>query len=575
MNRSRAPRFLLFVALAAPLAAQSTDPRLTSWLTEASGSYARVYQTNADKSAGTTSTTWPRAGLLNRGTGSVSTATYTDVQRVAYSANYVYVQTTGLASYTMGPWYDVDGTTLFGMWPKNRAAIHQIPRNPAIPTTKSLTRGVGGVLVNGVFLWNNGDAQSYSTSTGTVSFNGQGIWNRLAGPTEGPTFDAANAHQPQDGQYHNHINPRALRYQLGDAVTFDATTQTYSEATPTKHSPIIGWANDGLPIYGPYGYSTASNAASGVRRMTSGFVKRDGTNGTTNLALTGRTTLPVWAASVQNRSQTLASNQYGPGTATTAIGTFAEDYEYLGDLGKTQGVDFDLNRQNVRFCVTPEFPSGTYAYFTCIDASGNSVFPDVINQEFFGTPASTQGTVTSISETVTEYVRGGPAAALTLTGTASGTGVALKWNSADGATYKVESSSDNAAFTTLSSAVTSGGIGTTYTAAATANYFRVTLTAIATYDTAGTTGVPVGTTATLHYTGTGSTTTGATNDTASTGGTTTTTTPTTTTTTTGTTSSGSTSSAGGGGGGAPSDWFALVAAALAIGRAFASPAKRK
>lgn len=565
MPPSRWFRPAVFPLLALTLAAQSSDPCLTTWLTDASGSYARVYQTNADKSAGATATTWPRSGLLNRG-GGVSTATYTDIQRVAYSASYVYIQTTGLASYTMGPWYDVDGATLFGMWPSNRAALHQIPRNPIIPATKSLTRGVGGVLVNGVYLWNNGDAQSYSTSTGTVSFNGQGIWNRLAGPTEGPTFDAANAHQPQNGQYHNHINPKALRYQLGDAVTFNAATQTYSEATPTKHSPIIGWANDGLPIYGPYGYASALDAGSGVRRMTSGFTKRDGTNGTDNLAATGRVKLPAWAASVQGRSQTLAATQYGPSTTTSAIGTFAEDYEYLGDLGKTQGVDFDLNRQNVRFCVTPEFPGGTYAYFVCLDAAGNSVFPDVINQEFFGTPASNQGTVTAITESVTEYSRGGPAAAITLTGTASGNGVKLAWNSADGATYQVESSADNVTFTPLASGVTSGGITTTYTAAATAAYFRVTLTAIATYDTNGTTGTPVGTTATLHYTTSGSSTTGSTNGSGSTTTTTTTTTPT-TTTTTGSGTSASTGSTGGGGGGAPSEGFAAIAAALLVLRA--------
>ncbi|MEY2879600.1 MAG: hypothetical protein RLZZ15_1980, partial [Verrucomicrobiota bacterium] len=474
------------LATLAPLArAQSSDPQLNTWMT--SRSYARVWETNADKASGNAVATWPRAGLLNRAGTSQATATYSDVTRVAYSANYVYVYTTGLASYTMGPWYDTNGTTLFGMWPVNRGAIHQIPRNPSIPTTKSITRGVGGVLVNGVYLWNNGDAQSYNTATGQVSMQGgQGIWNRLAGPTEGPTFDSANAHQPGNGQYHNHINPRALRYQLGDAVTYDATTKTYAEATPTKHSPIIGWANDGLPIYGPYGYSNANSATSAVRRMTSGFTKRDGTLGTTNLASTGRTTLPTWAASVQNRSATLATTQYGPTTAVSAIGIFAEDYEYLGDLGKTQGTDFDLNRQNVRFCVTPEFPAGTYAYFTCIDATGASVFPDVIGQEFFGTPASNQGTVNAVTETVTDYARGGQASAITVTAVAaSATSVLVSWTSVDGGTYSVSTSSDGTNFTALATALTSAGTTTTYSASVAANYFRVTLTAVATYDTAG------------------------------------------------------------------------------------------
>ncbi len=512
-----APSLLLSCALAAGAFADVTDPRITSWLTANSAKYARVYETAAKFTSGTTVTTWPSSGLTNGG-GGVSTATYSDVQRVAYSSNYVYIQTTGLASYTMGNWLTPNGTT-YTSWPANRAAIHRIPRNPSIPTTKQLNHGSGGVLVNGVYVWQNGDAQSYSnasstSSTASISMSGDGIWNRLAGVAETFNFDPANGHQPSNGAYHNHINPKALRYQLGDNVTYDSSSQTYSEAgTPTKHSPIIGWANDGLPIYGPYGYSSALDSSSGIRRMTTGFVKRDATNATAygvdDLAVTGRVKLPVWAASVQGKSQTLSSSQYGPSTTATyslgpvtktcTIGTFAEDYEYLGDFGKTQGVDFDLNRQNVRYCVTPEFPSGTYAYFVCIDASGNTVFPDVINQEYFGTASAGQGTVSSISESVTEYADAGPAAAIAVTATASGSNVALSWNSAEGATYKVESSSDNATWTTLSSAVTSGGLTTSYTATTNTTYYRVTLTAIASYDTGGTYGTPVGKTATAIY----------------------------------------------------------------------------
>ena len=503
------------LVLATSVRAQSvTDPRITSWQTAKSALYARVYESAAKFSAGTTNTTWPTSGLVTSPAGGVATVTYSDVQRVAYSSTYVYIYTTGLPSYAMGNWLTPNGMT-YTSFPSNRAAIHRIPRTPTIPTTKQKNNGSGGVLVNGVYVWQNGDAQSYANasstaSTATISMSGDGIWNRLAGVAETFNFDPALGHQPNNGAYHNHINPIALRYQLGDNITYSASTKTYAEAaTPTAHSPILGWANDGLPIYGPYGYSSAMDSGSGVRRMTTGFTKRDGTLGTVNLATTGRTTLPVWAASVQGKSQTLTVAQYGPTTTATyalgpvsktcSIGTFTEDYEYLGDLGKTQGVDFDLNRQNVRFCVTPEFPAGTYAYFVCIDATGTTVFPDVINQEYFGTASAGQGTVTSISETVTDYVAAGPAATITVTGTASGGNVALSWNSAEGATYKVESSADNSTFTTLSSAVTSGGLTTTYTATGSTNYYRVTLTAIATYDTGGTFGTPVGKTATLTF----------------------------------------------------------------------------
>ena len=75
---------------------------------------------------------------------------------------------------------------------------------------------------------------------------------------------------------------------------------------------------------------------------------RDGNYGTTNLNATGRTTLPAWAALAQNRSAILSANQYGPSTSYTSgsgptylaytLGHYAEDYDYLGDHGYTQGV---------------------------------------------------------------------------------------------------------------------------------------------------------------------------------------------------------------------------------------------
>ncbi|HTJ78020.1 MAG TPA: YHYH protein [Rariglobus sp.] len=494
----------------------TTDPHITSWVT--ARSYARVYETATDRTNGNAVTTWPRSGLTNGG-GGQATVVYSDVQRVVYSTNYVYVYVTGLPSYTAGNWLTPNGM-VYTSWPTNRGTIQKIPLNPTIPATKQANHGSGGVLVNGVFVWANGDAQSYSNASSTnsvasISMNGDGIWNRLAGVAETFNFDPAYGHQPSSGAYHNHINPIALRYQLGDNVSYNAATKVYSEAaTPTKHSPLIGWANDGLPIYGPYGYSSAMDSTSGVRRMTSGFVKRDSTNaalyGTDDLAVTDRVKLPVWAASVQGKSQTLTSSQYGPTTTATyalgpvnktcVVGTFAEDYEYLGDLGKTQGVDFDLNRQNVRYCVTPEFPNGTYAYFVCIDDNGGTVFPDIINQEYFGTAAMGPGTVSSINETVTEYKRGGQASSITLTAEASDTGVRLSWTSVEGGTYTVASSQDGSSYTTISSSAASAGTTTTYNTATLAPYYKVTLNALATYDTNGNGGVSgIGTSGSVSY----------------------------------------------------------------------------
>lgn len=334
-------------------------PLLNSWFTNNSGEYARIYATLADQNAQNSVTTW------SRGTGTQSSPTYSDVHQVDYSDDWVYIHTTGLASHVMGPWYlNAAKTNLFPNYPSNTATKYRFPRVPTIPTTKTSTGlGATGRMVNGVSMFDSRDAFSYSTSnaadaTPGGSFTGDGIWNRDGYHNEGVTFDPALAHQAGNN-YHYHAQPIGLRHQLGDHVDYVAATNTYSESTGpvTRHSPILAWAQDGLPVYGPYGFSDPEDSGSALRRMVSGFVLRDGANGTTNLNSTGRTTLPAWAARVQNRSATLAANQYGPPVnATYLLGHYIEDFDYLGDRGLTQGMHFDLNEQNVRFCVTPELP---------------------------------------------------------------------------------------------------------------------------------------------------------------------------------------------------------------------------
>jgi hypothetical protein len=488
----------------ATLLAAADDPRLSSWLVAPTNRYARLYENDAAKNSGSAVVTW------SRGQGTQSSPVYGGAAQVSYSANWVYLRTSGLGLHTMGPWYlDAAHTQNFPSFPANSATIYRLPRAPSIPTTKTLT-GLGaiGYFVDGVAMFDNRDGFSYSNPSGrdadpTNGLTGDGIWIRDAYANEGVTFDPANAHQAGP-TYHYHANPPALRYHVNDHVNYNATAKTYAESTATPaHSPILGWVRDGFPIYGPYGYASAMDPASGVRRMISGYVKRDGANGTTNLATTGRTTLPAWAMRAQARTAPLTGSQYGPAVnATYAVGHYLEDYDYLGDLGKTQGADFDLDSYNGRFCVTPEFPSGTYAYFVAIETDGTPKFPYNIGRWFYGDP--TGAAVTSISETVTAYATGGPAASIGVTATAAGAGVMLAWNSAEGATYSVESSSNNATWSTLAGAITSGGASTTYSAAVAANYFRVTLVAIATYDTRGTVGTPVGTSGIATFsTGTG------------------------------------------------------------------------
>ena len=101
------------------------------------------------------------------------------------------------------------------------------------------------------------------------------------------------------------------------------------ESLNGSHSPIIGWAYDGNPIYGPFGYQTADNVQSGVTRLETGY----------DLSIN----------SVFNRPPTFEP------------GFFKEDYLYTNSG--------NLDSHNGRFCKTPEFPNGVYAYFVGVTTS--------------------------------------------------------------------------------------------------------------------------------------------------------------------------------------------------------------
>jgi hypothetical protein len=457
----------------------AADPRVDSWFTQHSGKYARIYPTTADETAGNSVTTW------SRGQGTQSLPVYAGVREVYSSASWVYIRSSGLASYVMGPWYlNAAKTQLFPNYPANQHVLYRIPRSPTVPVTKTLTGlGAVGYFVNGVALFDNRDAFYWNGSSEVM---GNGLWNRDAYVNESVTFDAALAHQA-GANHHYHANPIALRYQLGDHVDYNATSNRYTESpsAATRHSPLMAWVRDGFPIYGPYGYSNSTNPASGVRRMVSGFVRRDGQNGTTNLATAGRTTLPQWAARAYNRSATLAASEYGPNVSTTyPLGRYVEDNDYLGDLGRALGVDFDLDEYNGRWCVTPEFPGGTYAYFVAITTNGAPAFPYNLGRSFYGNP--TGNTVASIAEAVTTNFIGGANAELRLSKPVlSNTVVTLVWSATEGGTYRVESTSTFTNWTTNAQNISAAFNRGTFSGPAEASnhFFRITRTTLATYDT--------------------------------------------------------------------------------------------
>jgi len=483
--------------------ATHADPQLSSWFTEASTKYARIYKTTADRTAGISSTTWTAQ----------TSPTYAGVHEIDYSSGWVYIKNTGLAPYVMGPWNNPN-------LPKNQGTangVYRFPRIPTINTNKTLT-GMGsiGFLVDGVSIYNTSDGFSYSYANSKDASPvagigpGDGIWNRDAWPNEKISFDYALNHPQPSGQYHAHVTAIGVRYLLGDNILYNDSTKQYSENTGTtafQHSPIIGWINDGLPLYGPYGYSDPMDTASPVRRMISGYVLRDGTYGTANLTSSGRTSLPKWAQQSQGKTNPLTATQYGPSVSTAyELGHFSEDYDYLGDLGYTQGSNstangstilFDLNQYNVRYCKTPEYPNGTWAYFTTIKADGTPWYPYNVGRSYFGSPTGGASTtsVMSAETSLTLYYKGSTSTVETWTASPvslSGNTVTLSWNAVEGGTYQVSASTDLAGstWTSISGTVTpNGNIATKTenvdTTATPRKFYKLTRTGMATYDSVG------------------------------------------------------------------------------------------
>jgi len=225
--------------------------------------------------------------------------------------------------------------------------------------------------------------------------SGDGIWVRNAAFGEIETFDLCNGHQPGSGLYHHHVNPVCLRGQLNDNVVTVSTgrlgTQYAEKAAPWTHSPILGWAFDGYPVYGPYGYSNPTDAKSSIRRIKSSFQLR---------TLTQRRTLPSWVLPYHPAaSQNLTANQYGPDVnAVYPLGRYVEDYDYVAGMG-------DLDQYNGRFSVTPEYPGGTYAYYVTIADDGSPAFPYIINVQLYG--ASNGGNSQIVAADAVTYFNSG------------------------------------------------------------------------------------------------------------------------------------------------------------------------
>ena len=304
-------------------------------------------------------------------------------QLVEYSSSSVYVHTKGVPAYPTGPFLDGNPSNA-----TDQNAIFKFPLNP-VQNTGSLTAttaGNIGIFINGVALFDYRDGVAWNNTTGSLcggpgnspcpgGMGASQAWNRDAIPAEMKGFDCSKAH-PAMGNYHHHQNPSAFKLDLNVVSTICnlyAADGLYA-IDSTKHSPLIGFAFDGFPIYGAYGYKNV-NGTGGIVRMKSSY------------SLSTNTT----------RLNGPAINQV-VGTQTMVNGYFREDYVYTPTSASTP--DF-LDQHNGRFCITPEYPNGIYCYFATVDAKWNSAYPYVVGPTFYGVYSNRK--VTSVSETTTKY----------------------------------------------------------------------------------------------------------------------------------------------------------------------------
>jgi hypothetical protein len=237
---------------------------------------------------------------------------------IQYSTTDVYVSCFCIPGYSIGPWSNPNVA-------ENQNFVYKITLNPVPYTGTPTAIGLGhiGVLTNGVSIFNANDAQFVNN-----------VWSRNGYYFEYPSFDNCLGHAQQQGEYHHHVSPKCL----------------YDQADSTHHAPLIGYMFDGYPVYGAYGYADTATTGGAVKRVRSSYRLR---------ADQSRTTDPYGDT----------ASTAGPAVGTQyPMGCLLWDWEYVAGLG-------DLDSANGRWCRTPEYPDGTYAYFMTLDDTLAPAYP--------------------------------------------------------------------------------------------------------------------------------------------------------------------------------------------------------
>lgn len=222
-------------------------------------------------------------------------------------------------------------------------------------TTSRLFMSPFGVAVNGVPFDPGADEFWRGDRNSGWQYEAMYLGARLG-------LDGNNAHVQPNGAYHYHGSPTALLQKLG---RFDRPI-------------LLGYAADGFPIYGPFGYAKADRASGALVKLSSSYRLKTGSRPGVGSggsfggrAYSGSSRGDIGSRYSGGSNPPFAAlPQSGPGGVYD--GAFVQDYEYIAGLGQ-------LDDCNGRVGVTPEYPQGTY-YYVITDT-----FP-FIPRAFKGTP---------------------------------------------------------------------------------------------------------------------------------------------------------------------------------------------
>jgi len=240
--------------------------------------------------------------------GFCSTSEYLDN---VYSTEFDYVGPTAttsgsvtalrMANHDMENYCSAEGTkTPPLMESEFISTTYSISMTPSNEAIGDIANNVG-IAVNGIII--------FSPYTGV---------NSVA--PEDETLDTCVGH-PANDNYHYHGYPPCLAESIGDSPI---------DSDSPDHSSILGWAYDGFPIYGPWGYSDPMDMSSAIINVRSGYYCSENDDCT--------------------------------------------DYNNWS-FDESNG---ELDQCNGRFTKTPDFPDGMYVYvFSVKDSDGSIHFPGV------------------------------------------------------------------------------------------------------------------------------------------------------------------------------------------------------